>query len=316
MQKINWDMMTQFVFPEQLGAVEEVVSVEIKPIWQQIETQDSVRLVGIYHIAAIARFNPEELPEYSDGTYIEELEFEGNNGYFEYALPLEVDLPREKVAYDCAPQVRINDVAHFIYDGSNCTFKWDVDCEFDESGEGGLFQFQQQPTPVPERPVYEEAVPLPEIVPPEVIAEAPVNQQPEEPLIEVAPSYLDYLTEEQASFTEEIRFGGVDGIFPEQLQAPDELIASAVPPAEGQASADRIVESPNLQEEPSYGVSDSTVIEDIDEQKIEETIVAENEKEKVVEAKNQYFPTDTDDFYDGLTESYTILNVSNKIYRE
>jgi len=35
-----------------------------------------------------------------------------------------------------------------------------------------------------------------------------------------------------------------------------------------------------------------------------------------VEARNQYFPTDTDDFYNELTESYTILNVSNKIYRD
>lgn len=311
MQKINWDMMTQFVFPEQLGVVEEVVSVDIKPIWQQIETEDSVRLVGIYHIAAIARFNPDELPEYSDGTYIEELEFEGNNGYFEYALPLEIDLPRDKIAYDCSPQVSINDVAYFVYDGSNCTFKWDVDCQFDELVEGGLFQYEQQAPiefqqpPLPEKPVLEQDVPLAEAIP-----EVPVFEQPEPPLIEVAPSYEDFQPKEESPFTEEIHFGGTDGIFPEQPQLSKEQLISPEPSTEGQP----LDESPSLKEVQSYDVSEDTFVEDIDDHKIEEPKA--EQKEKVVEAKNQYFPTDTDDFYNELTESYTLLNVSNKIYRE
>ena len=50
MQNINWDMMTQFVFPEELGLVEEVISCNIIPRWQQIETEDSIQLHGIYHI--------------------------------------------------------------------------------------------------------------------------------------------------------------------------------------------------------------------------------------------------------------------------
>ncbi|MDI7740679.1 hypothetical protein QMK38_01585 [Lysinibacillus fusiformis] len=312
MQKINWDMMTQFVFPEQLGVVEEVVSVEIKPIWQQIETEDSVRLVGIYHIAAIARFNPDELPESSDGTFIEELEFEGNNGYFEYAMPLEIDLPRDKVAYDCAPEVCINDVAYFIYDGSNCTFKWDVDCQFDEAVEGGLFQYEQpapiefQEPPLPEKPVLQETAPISEAIP-----QVPVFEQ-QEPLIEVAPSYEDFQTEEESPFTEEIHFGGPDGVFPEQPELSKEQLTSPETVPEGQP----LEESPNFEESPSYDVSEGTVIEDIEENKIEEPVLEQNEKEKVVEARNQYFPTDTDDFYNELTESYTILNVSNKIYRD
>ena len=325
MQKINWEMMTQFVFPEQLGAVEEVLSVEIKPIWQQIETEDSVRLVGIYHIAAIARFNPDELPEYSDGTFVEELEFEGNNGYFEYALPLEVDLPRDKVAVNCLPEVAINDVSHFVYDGSNCTFRWDVDCQFEEMVEGGLFQVEgeaypyeqqsvlavQQP-PIPERPPIQEAVTLPAFVPDEVI-----EQLEEPPLIEVAPSFEDFQQQEQPSYTEEIHFGG-DGIFPEQPVVSVEENVSPETVTEGQPSlevegatneTDVQLENANRVESPSYEVSNGSVVENMEEPVLEK-------KERVLEAKNQYFPTDADEFYNELTESYTILNVSNKVFRE
>lgn len=307
-------MMTQFVFPEQLGVVEEVVSVDIKPIWQQIDTEDSVRLVGIYHIAAIARFNPAEIPDSCDGTLIEELEFEGNNGYFEYALPLEVDLPRDKVAFECTPQVCVNDVSSFVYDGSNCTFKWDVDCQFDESVEGGLFQFDQQApidlqqVPLPEKPVIQEVAPITEVIP-----EPPVFEQPEVPLIEVAPSYEDFLPKEQSPITEEIRFGGADGIFPEEAS-----VADGQPPAGAidNIEVPKADESPSLKVKPSVEVSDGSVIEDIDKKKIEEPQAENDEKEKVVEAKNQYFPTDADDFYNDLSESYTLLNVSNKAYRE
>ncbi|MDN4494531.1 hypothetical protein [Ureibacillus aquaedulcis] len=418
MQKINWDMMTQFVFPEQLGLVEEIVSVNIKPIWQQIETEDSVRLVGIYHIAAVARFNPDELPEYSDGTLIEELEFEGNNGYFEYALPLEIDLPREKVAYESSPEVYVNEVAHFVYDGTNCTFKWDVDCQFDEAVEGALFQYQQAPIeleqiPLPQKPVLQEVesvvevnleesllqetAPVAERPPEESVLQktAPVTEQPPEesvlqktalvaeqpaeepvvqetasiaeeppqeqvllettpvaeeppeesvvqetasvaeepqkvsvqeqqevPLIEVAPSYEDFQQNEEASNSEEIRFGGEDGIFPEEsalsegqtpLEAVQEVENSNMPL---EPKLDKTNESPNLITQPKYEVSDGTIVDNIAEQSIEEPQLAINEKEKVVEARNQYFPTDTDDFYNELTESYTILTVSNKTYRE
>ncbi|KGR74423.1 hypothetical protein [Ureibacillus sinduriensis] len=339
MQKINWDMMTQFVFPEQLGLVEEVVSVDIKPIWQQIETEDSVRLVGIYHIAAVARFNPDELPEYSDGTLIEELEFEGNNGYFEYALPLEIDLPRDKVAYDCTPDISVNDVAHFVYDGSNCTFKWDVDCQFSEVVEGGLFQFEQQSpiefdqVPLPEKPVIEEVVSVHEEGAEEshlqgvasefeAISEEPANEQVDAPPIEVAPSYEDFQSQEETTETEEIHFGGTDGIFPEETsftegQPPIEEVNEEEDAITLEDALGKADESPSLKAEPSsYDVSDATLVESIAEQKVEEPKLEKIDKEKVVEARNQYFPTDTDDFYNELTESYTILNVSNKSYRE
>ncbi len=111
MQNYNWDLKTQFVFPEEYGLVEDVVFVDIKPRWQLIETEDSLRLVGIYHITSTVRFDPYELPEYSEGTLIEHLELNENDGYFEYALPLEVNLPKEKVPIGCNPEILIENTS-------------------------------------------------------------------------------------------------------------------------------------------------------------------------------------------------------------
>ncbi|MFJ8237287.1 hypothetical protein ACIQ34_16410 [Ureibacillus sp. NPDC094379] len=151
MQNVNWEMMTQFVFPEDLGIVEEVISVNIKPRWQQVETDESVRLVGIYHITAVVRFNPSHLPQYCEGTLIEHLEFDGNDGYFEYALPLEVDLPREKIAQLNKPELFVNDVNFFVYDGSSCTFKWETKCVYEEAES----LFEHHPT---EQLAYEQPI--------------------------------------------------------------------------------------------------------------------------------------------------------------
>lgn len=297
MQNINWEMMTQFVFPEQLGIVEEVLSVEIKPIWQQVETEESVRLVGIYHIAATARFNPSELPEYSDGTFIEDLELDGNNGYFEYALPLEVDLPREKVANNCQPQIHINDISFFVYDGSNCTFKWDVDCGFEEVVEGALFQ-------------HEPVIPM-------------SNDEPIIPQV-ASIDFDDILLPNETKITEEIRFGN-DAIFPEQPVVPEES-ANEFMLTKGQTSIEdpevniekmsaplnktKKYESSIVKQIPTFEFGDGTLINNNEESTTEQII-----KDKVVET-NQYFPTDTDDFYNDLKESYTPLNFSNKIIRE
>lgn len=309
MQNINWEMMTQFVFPEQCGIVEEILTVDIKPIWQQVETDDSVRLVGIYHIAAVARFNPNGLPEYCEGTLIDQLEFDGHDGYFEYALPLEVDLPREKVAEKNQPQVYVNDVSFFVYDGSSCTFKWGVDCKFEESVEGALFKHEPiiEPVPVLEKP-SNELFPIKE----------------EFQLVDESP--------EETKVTEELRFG-YDGIFPEQPEQPNlselkpiieenkyfiesfytegQTVPEASPHIDEYKAIEPIAETKLA---PDFELSRGTV-ENVGEPPVAQPKVNEQKKEKVVES-NQYFPTDTDDFYNELTESYTLLNVSNKIRYE
>lgn len=123
-------MVEQFDFPLQLGAIEEVVSVQITPQWEQQQLEESVRLTGIYHIAASVRFDPTKEVHPGEGIFIDHLDVNNLDGYFEYALPLEVDLPKEKMETNQLA-LDVNDVSFFVYDGSGCTFKWQVACRFE-----------------------------------------------------------------------------------------------------------------------------------------------------------------------------------------
>lgn len=131
LENYQWEGITQFIFPEEVGCIDEVVSVNVKPQWQQVDSEDSLRLIGIYHIQSVIRFNSNKVPNYSEGILIEHLDFDGNEGYFEYAYPLEVDLPKELVNKG-KPRLEVSNIQFFVLDGSCCTFRWDVQCIIEE----------------------------------------------------------------------------------------------------------------------------------------------------------------------------------------
>ncbi|GKV68806.1 hypothetical protein NCCP2716_13040 [Sporosarcina sp. NCCP-2716] len=94
---IEWTLSETFQFPASAGSVSEVNEVKVTAGYQDDQTEDAVRLSGIYHIAAnvtLAEKAAGEAAEDPDGAImIDDVEIEGTNGYFEYAVPLEVDLP-------------------------------------------------------------------------------------------------------------------------------------------------------------------------------------------------------------------------------
>ncbi|SOC02612.1 hypothetical protein SAMN05880501_10374 [Ureibacillus xyleni] len=375
MQNINWDMMTQFVFPEQLGLVEEVISCNIIPRWQQIETEDSIQLHGIYHITAVARFNPNEIPQYSEGTLIEELEFDGNNGYFEYALPLNVDLPREKVAPTNKPELEIDNIQFLVYDGCSCTFKWEVNCSFEEPVQGALFNYE--PTEEPPIINYRTEEPQQEIKEIRFGHDAIFPEEPnfgDFPVLNVTETNEDGQTIEEVAPARNEEYATPQEVVPEETLAPEqnmvplEDIAPAqqvepieeipvqqvtpiqnVAPASQEVPVDEVIpiqpvdmqdDTPTLDNKTSNTairevhletwndssssgldlatdvvVNQGTIIQDIDEKQSNSQIEEPQKKEKIIHS-NQYFPTDADDFYNELKESYTILNISNKIRHE
>lgn len=127
MKNITWDMAEQFTFPVGLGAIEEVVSVKVTPQWEQSDDGQSIRLSGIYHIVASVQFNPVQQVEQVDGTYIEHIDLEHSTGYFEYALPLEIDLPSNKVVGPI--KLEVSDIKA-LNDTASCQFVWQVQCDF------------------------------------------------------------------------------------------------------------------------------------------------------------------------------------------
>ncbi|MEG0386542.1 MAG: hypothetical protein RR587_02450 [Solibacillus sp.] len=130
MKDISWEMDEYFFFPNNLGSVAEVQSVKISPQWVPIELDNSMRLNGIYHFAVEVAFNEGAEAASQKGTYIEDLDFNNNVGYFEYALPFSIDLPDTAKQLD-GVKVSIEGEQSAVFDGG-CQVKWNVRCQFED----------------------------------------------------------------------------------------------------------------------------------------------------------------------------------------
>lgn len=130
MTKIAWEMTEQFYFPEQLGLIEEIVSLQVKPQWESKQVDDSLRLTGIYHIAAKLRFAGTNHETPLKGIFIDQLDATREGNYFEYALPLDVDLPKDKILLDDVTLQVLE--TNYDHNGVSCEFKWQVVCQYDE----------------------------------------------------------------------------------------------------------------------------------------------------------------------------------------
>lgn len=278
MPNINWEMMTQFIFPESVGIAEEVVSVTITPRWQKFETEESIRLNGIYHITATVRLNPEIQPVYREGTLIEHLDLNGDEGYFEYAMPLEVDLPREKVALGNEPELSVENISFFVYDGSCCTFKWDVLCHFEEPVEGALFHVNRE----------EESVSIDQV------------QSFEEVTLQPKQSSKEWETEKEPDVPVKVAVKE-----PPLREIERNLASEALQHTELESTSF----GPHIQIQPvknSRYVREASIIRKEVEGSIEKTKPLKKQQEYTVEEKWTE-PSDTDDFYNELSESYTLL---------
>ncbi|KXH87299.1 hypothetical protein [Sporosarcina sp. HYO08] len=97
MESKKWKMQETFAFPEHVGMPISAESIKITPGYTEKRTNDSIRLSGIYHIAVNLNFDNEqtveEIPE--SAVFVGDVEVAENTGYFEYAVPLNIDLPAD-----------------------------------------------------------------------------------------------------------------------------------------------------------------------------------------------------------------------------
>lgn len=128
MTMITWEMKEQFAFPAELGIAKEMTSVRITPQWHEHNLEDSIRLTGIYHIAANVQFDKGQPLELVEGVFIDQLDVGETDSYFEYALPLEVDLPKDKV--DGSILLHVADVDSAVKDGTSVV-TWQMTCSYD-----------------------------------------------------------------------------------------------------------------------------------------------------------------------------------------
>ncbi len=134
----QWTMQEDFIFPGNVGIPAGAEVISVTPMFSEERTADGVRLTGIYHIAANVLF--EEGGSVEEGERAEEalnsailiddVELEGNAGYFEYAVPLHIDLPPEAGN----PLQVVTTSATNESDGQGSfSVVWDVECSYVES---------------------------------------------------------------------------------------------------------------------------------------------------------------------------------------
>lgn len=97
MKNREWQMEQAFIFPEHVGIPVQPLSIRVTPGFTEKRTEEAVRLEGIYHIAARFQLGEGERvhePPISS-IYIGDIEHQEDEAYFEYAVPLHIDLPGE-----------------------------------------------------------------------------------------------------------------------------------------------------------------------------------------------------------------------------
>ncbi len=132
MEKKQWAMQEDFTFLADTGVPVGAEMVKVTPIFTEERTEDAVRLTGIYHIAANVVFGEGEISEeLSDSAIlIDDVELEGLMGYFEYAVPLRIDLPPEVES----PLQVVATEPTSEWDGQGSfSVVWNVECSYNEA---------------------------------------------------------------------------------------------------------------------------------------------------------------------------------------
>ena len=132
MKTVQWQMKEDFVFPESTGTPTGTESVRVTPRFTIDRSNESVRMTGIYHLAVNVQFDPEEPREakqVESAILIDDVELNGNLGYFEYAVPFNIDLPPE--ANDPLNIVTANAQAEMEGQGGVAVI-WEVQCSYRE----------------------------------------------------------------------------------------------------------------------------------------------------------------------------------------
>ncbi|MCM3710746.1 hypothetical protein [Sporosarcina luteola] len=129
MKKLQWNMEEVFYFPENVGVPKDARLVKVKAGFTEKRSEDAVRLSGVYHIAAKVEFTEgqrsESIP--TDAIFVDDVELEGKTGYFEYAVPLNIDLPPE---VDRPLHIEATDVKSTFDGQGSFTVAWNVNCTY------------------------------------------------------------------------------------------------------------------------------------------------------------------------------------------
>ncbi|QFF99583.1 hypothetical protein PB01_12490 [Psychrobacillus glaciei] len=128
-----WDEKEQFLFPKSFGVPKEVKKVEVTPQFEHKVTEESIQIVGIYHITCHVEFEEGEHAHHatSEFTQIEDLDVQGEVGYFEYAVPMSVEIAKDKVQPGSSPTLNVKHVNSNTTEHASIEIAWLVRCEYE-----------------------------------------------------------------------------------------------------------------------------------------------------------------------------------------
>lgn len=121
----QWEVEEVFTFPLELGCVKEEKKINVQVNWEAKQLMQVVHIRGIYHITAKVRFGLERQVQSSPGTLIEHIDLEGDEGYFEYAIPFSLELPNGELK-----DLRVENIKATCQDSLHIA--WQVICVYDE----------------------------------------------------------------------------------------------------------------------------------------------------------------------------------------
>lgn len=133
MEVKNWDVRERFLFPQSFGIPKRIKNVEVTPQYEQKDTEDVRKITGIYHIACHVEFEEGEHAHHatSEFTEIEDLDVQGEIGYFEYAVPMSVEISNSKIQPGSSPTLNVHDVDSKTTENAAIEITWSVKCEYE-----------------------------------------------------------------------------------------------------------------------------------------------------------------------------------------
>lgn len=124
-QTMDWHVRETFTFPNDFGCVKDVKLINVQANWECEQLPEELRIQGIYHIMARVEFDRQKHARPEMGTLIEHVDVMEDEGYFEYALPFRLELPKMELK-----SLRVEDIQTTCGDAFDIA--WQVMCVYDE----------------------------------------------------------------------------------------------------------------------------------------------------------------------------------------
>ncbi|WP_298470269.1 hypothetical protein [Psychrobacillus sp. FSL K6-4046] len=132
MEVKSWEVKEQFCFPQSFGVPKEVKTINVTPQYFHEEMDNMVHINGIYHITCHVEFEEGEVEHHatSEFTEIEDLDLNGELGYFEYAVPMSVEISKDRIQAETLPTVSIETI-NCKAESDGIEIVWLVNCEYE-----------------------------------------------------------------------------------------------------------------------------------------------------------------------------------------